>query len=83
MYRTLPSPSKKEKGKSKRRKPCVCNRMYAPVCGTDGRTKSNACMAICRGVEIACPQECPCGGGDGRNQAEEEVAEQAAGQLFR
>jgi len=41
---------------------CICNRMYAPVCGSDGRSRSNPCMAACHGVQVACHQECPCQG---------------------
>ena len=33
---------------------CICIEVYAPVCGTDGRTHSNPCYAGCRGVEAQC-----------------------------
>lgn len=31
---------------------CVCAEIYAPVCGVDGVTYSNACHAGCKGVEF-------------------------------
>lgn len=32
--------------------PCNCTSDYDPVCGVDGQSYSNACYAICAGVEI-------------------------------
>ncbi len=69
VFRALaPKGRPSQAGRRRRKRPCICNRMYAPVCGVDGRTKSNACMAACRGVAIACHRKCPCasGGGGGR-----------------
>ncbi|GAB4298349.1 MAG: hypothetical protein Kow0090_13780 [Myxococcota bacterium] len=37
---------------------CNCYMIYAPVCGVDGRTYGNDCVAKCEGVAIAYPGEC-------------------------
>ena len=43
-------------------KPQFCTQIYAPVCGCNGVTYSNACVAAAAGVAVASQGKCPLGG---------------------
>ena len=38
---------------------CICTMEYAPVCGCDDVTYSNACAAHCANVEVVSQGGCP------------------------
>jgi len=42
----------------RRRRPCVCSREYRPVCGVNGNTYGNACMARCANIRVKFKGKC-------------------------
>ena len=42
------------------KKTCSCPRILKPVCGEDGRTYNNNCLAECEDVKVECDGGCPC-----------------------
>lgn len=45
--------------KGEAKKDCMCTMQYEPVCGCDGKTYSNPCVASCAGVKSWTKGECP------------------------
>ena len=39
---------------------CSCRRNLHPVCGVDGNTYNNECLAKCGEIAVDCQGECPC-----------------------
>mmetsp|Transcript_17621 Transcript_17621/g.52951 ORF Transcript_17621/g.52951 Transcript_17621/m.52951 type:complete len:490 (-) Transcript_17621:234-1703(-) len=52
-YKKTTAPTKKKPTKS-----CPCSRIYKPVCGKNGKTYSNSCLARCAGVTVSYQGKC-------------------------
>jgi hypothetical protein len=48
-----------DRGGTCKPKPKVCTKIYSPVCGCDGQTHANACVAESNGTSVASQGPCP------------------------
>ncbi|MBA3899870.1 MAG: hypothetical protein H0X62_06610 [Bacteroidetes bacterium] len=48
----------RDKCKPRQKPDCVCIQIYDPVCGCDGKTYGNSCMAECNSIYEYTKGEC-------------------------